>query len=257
MEKPNYYSIIPANVRYSNRLNANEKLLYSEITALSNKHGMCWSSNNYFAELYNVSPQAISKWINNLKKQGFITVFYEYKQGTKEVEKRIISVVEIQKEVSTYIDTYQQPFQRYQQKTKDNIKIDNNTREENLESHTHKIEKTKTKSEIIIEKTKTFYEKEFENIPANPQLIEFKKQYRIFIDYLFGENDLNEPLINVLSIEKQVTFEQYIKLLDAKSQNKKSIASILIAMENDNKYTKTKKNLYITLNNWIVERFKK
>ena len=36
-EKPNYYAIIPANVRYDNELRANEKLLYGEITALSSK----------------------------------------------------------------------------------------------------------------------------------------------------------------------------------------------------------------------------
>ena len=36
-EKPRYYAIIPANVRYSD-LKPNAKLLYGEITALSNKH---------------------------------------------------------------------------------------------------------------------------------------------------------------------------------------------------------------------------
>ncbi|MGE9832701.1 conserved phage C-terminal domain-containing protein, partial [Ligilactobacillus salivarius] len=38
-EKPGYYSILTANVRYDKRLKANEKLLFSEITALSNKYG--------------------------------------------------------------------------------------------------------------------------------------------------------------------------------------------------------------------------
>jgi hypothetical protein len=67
MEKPSYYAIIPANVRYAD-IKANAKLLYGEITALSSQKGYCWSSNNYFAELYGVSKNTISLWINQLKK---------------------------------------------------------------------------------------------------------------------------------------------------------------------------------------------
>ena len=75
-EKPSYYAIIPANVRYSD-LKPNAKLLYGEITALSNKHGFCFASNNYFAELYNVNKNTISSWISELNKKGFITVKIE------------------------------------------------------------------------------------------------------------------------------------------------------------------------------------
>ena len=35
--KPNYYAIIPANIRYDNSLKAIEKLMYGEITVLTNK----------------------------------------------------------------------------------------------------------------------------------------------------------------------------------------------------------------------------
>lgn len=37
METPNYYAVIPAEIRYDKKLKANEKLLYGEITALANK----------------------------------------------------------------------------------------------------------------------------------------------------------------------------------------------------------------------------
>ena len=63
---PSYYAIIPANVRYDKKLTPNAKLLYSEITALCNKKGYCWSTNKYFAELYDVSNTSISKWISSL-----------------------------------------------------------------------------------------------------------------------------------------------------------------------------------------------
>ena len=92
-EKPNLFAIIPAKVRYDKNLRANEKLLYGELTALTNKYGYCFASNNYFAELYGVTPQAISRWINNLKKQGYITIEYTYKSGTKEIDKRLIRLV--------------------------------------------------------------------------------------------------------------------------------------------------------------------
>ena len=92
-EHPNYYAIIPASVRYDNELRPNEKLMYGEITALANSTGQCWASNNYFAELYDVTPQAVSGWINDLKKKGYIEVDIIYKDNTKEIKNRIIRIV--------------------------------------------------------------------------------------------------------------------------------------------------------------------
>jgi len=85
-----YYAIIPANVRYDKNLKANEKLLYGEITALANKKGYCWASNQYFAELYGVSKETISRWISKLAKSGYVEVEIKYKEGTKEVDQRNI-----------------------------------------------------------------------------------------------------------------------------------------------------------------------
>ena len=84
----NYYSVIPANVRYDETLVANAKLMYGEITALSNQKGFCYASNAYFAQLYKVTPQAISKWINQLAEKGYIHINYQ-KQGNLIVERRI------------------------------------------------------------------------------------------------------------------------------------------------------------------------
>ena len=57
-----YYAVIPATVRYDNRLKYPERLLYGEITALSNKQGYCFASNKYFSKIYDVSITTISRW---------------------------------------------------------------------------------------------------------------------------------------------------------------------------------------------------
>ena len=98
-EKPNYYAIIPANVRYSN-LKPNAKLLYGEITALSNKLGYCFASNTYFADLYSVSKNTVSRWLSDLKKLGFINIMIE-RDKNNQITKRIIGIV---KNVDTPID---------------------------------------------------------------------------------------------------------------------------------------------------------
>ena len=92
IEKPNYYAILTADVRYDKRLKANEKLLYAEITALSNAKGYCYATNGYFAKLYEVSKTSISKWISNLQKVGYIKVTIKYKENSKEIEKRYINI---------------------------------------------------------------------------------------------------------------------------------------------------------------------
>ena len=94
MENPNFYAIIPANVRYDNELTANAKLLYGEITALCNSKGFCWATNEYFADLYGVSRTSISNWINALIKKGYITRELIYKEGGKEVLNRYLRIFE-------------------------------------------------------------------------------------------------------------------------------------------------------------------
>ena len=73
-EQPTYYSILTADVRYDRNLTDSEKLLYSEITALSNKYGYCTATNNYFAKLYDVTKVTISRRISNLKKHGYLDI---------------------------------------------------------------------------------------------------------------------------------------------------------------------------------------
>lgn len=91
MREPSYHAIIPANVRYDNRLSANEKLMYGELTCLSNKYGYCWATNAYFANLYNVSIRTIQRWLENLEKCEYI--FRDTKQVSKDDKERKIYII--------------------------------------------------------------------------------------------------------------------------------------------------------------------
>jgi hypothetical protein len=81
-EKPSFYAILPAYVRYEKRLKPAERLLFAEISALTNKFGYCTASNGYFAELYGIEKETVSRWVNHLAKLGFLRLelVYEGKQ---------------------------------------------------------------------------------------------------------------------------------------------------------------------------------
>lgn len=97
-DKPNYYAIIPAEVRYNPNINANEKLLYGEISALSNKYGYCIATNEYFSSLYNVSTRTITDWIKALEDMTYLSSEIEvkrYDDGTiKKIRKLYINHIE-------------------------------------------------------------------------------------------------------------------------------------------------------------------
>lgn len=83
MDNPGFFAVVPANVRYCEDLKPNAKLLYGEITALCNKDGYCWAENSYFAGLYNVSTETVSRWISQLHSFGFISVELIKSEGNK------------------------------------------------------------------------------------------------------------------------------------------------------------------------------
>lgn len=124
-EYPNYYSITPATVRYDNRLKANEKLLFGEITALSNIKGYCYSTNKYFSKLYDVATPTVSKWINHLKELGYVKVEM-IKEGKEIKERHLFPVVDpINKKINTPInEKVNSPINK---KVKENNTRNNNT----------------------------------------------------------------------------------------------------------------------------------
>ena len=92
MDKPSYYAILTADVRYDKTLKPLARLLFAEITALCNKEGYCWASNQYFADLYEVDKTTVSGWIGQLKTRGYLTVQLEYKEGSKQILNRYMKI---------------------------------------------------------------------------------------------------------------------------------------------------------------------
>lgn len=122
--RANYFAIIPAYIRYNKELKFGERLMYGEITALSNKEGYCYAKNKYFADLYNVSQSTISRWISHLAELNSIDVQI-IRNDKKEIIERRIYIKDtpyMQNCIYPYVQKNQYPIRK---KSKDN-NINNN-----------------------------------------------------------------------------------------------------------------------------------
>lgn len=65
---------IPDKVRYNNELTFFARLIYTDILSLAKKENFCFATNQYFADLYNVSQKTVSVSIKELEKELCISV---------------------------------------------------------------------------------------------------------------------------------------------------------------------------------------
>lgn len=72
--KPSYWAVLPAAVRYDPKIPASAKLLYAEISSLTDACGFCWASNAYFERLYDLSERTIIRLIRALEAAGYIRI---------------------------------------------------------------------------------------------------------------------------------------------------------------------------------------
>ena len=70
----NLQTTLDATIRYDHNLTANEKLLYSELTARMDENALCALSNQEIATLYNVSLCTASHWFKALIDYGLVKV---------------------------------------------------------------------------------------------------------------------------------------------------------------------------------------
>ena len=130
-EKPSYYAIIPAVVRYDEKLSASEKLMYGELTCLTNKLGYCYASNSYFAKLYGKDASTISRWVKDLEDCGYITINYE--RDGKQIVRRIIKMIDMSTGVlQKYNEGIEFLQEGYCKNRKENITSNNITSNNNI-----------------------------------------------------------------------------------------------------------------------------
>lgn len=201
--KPNYFAVIPAEIRYNKNLKAIEKLMYGEITALANKEGYCFATNKYFAELFDVANNTVSRWISNLEKQGYIKVVIIRNKSKQIIERRIYIT-------NTYLQNCIYPYRP------NNIyPIDRNVEDNNIKNRIDRlfdfiINNTEAKLENLSEQQK----KEFLKILAKLEFNYTKEQIKIFT-----EENIKKIKIIIFCIMNLVENDKYT-IMQKLSRNK-------------------------------------
>ena len=92
MNELNWAAVIPARFVIAKDISSTQKLLIGLISSLSNLKGYCFASNEYLAELLNVSKVSVSHAISDLEKKGYLGRII-YRNDKKEIEQRILTII--------------------------------------------------------------------------------------------------------------------------------------------------------------------
>lgn len=205
-EHRGYYAIIPAIVRYDNHLNGNAKLLYGELTALANEKGYCWATNQYFANLYNVSKRTIISWLKQLEERNYIKMQIFYKPNSKMVDRRHIYILPYPTDTEFYTPSEENFItygKNHQEGNEENFTTpseenftENNTINNNTKNNTkniYSVEQSSTMSELFEKVWKTYPKKTnkkkakeqfLKKIKSDEDFERFKTGYKDYLKYI-------------------------------------------------------------------------
>lgn len=82
-EPSGYYGNLPSIVRRDTTIPDFAKVLYSEISALTNQRGYCWASNAYLGQVLGKDKVTISRTIALLVDKRYISILIDQKNGNK------------------------------------------------------------------------------------------------------------------------------------------------------------------------------
>lgn len=69
-----FFLIIPAYIADDPDLCPGAKLFFGRLAQLTSQQGYCWASNEYLANLCQVSPREIRRWLLKLKEKNYISI---------------------------------------------------------------------------------------------------------------------------------------------------------------------------------------
>ena len=102
------FIIVPDFIIDDKSIPDGEKLLFGEIASNSLTKGFCWFSNKHLMERFHIGERTASRWVNDLRKKGYITIKIVKRKGSEEVDERQISVDTTKPIIAEYMNWYRQ-----------------------------------------------------------------------------------------------------------------------------------------------------
>ena len=113
---------VPINVLTDEKISDKEKLILSMIIFLSKNNNECTTSNQSFADIFNLSANRVSKIVSSLKDKNYIKVNFLYKDNGKEIIKRTLTPI-VENNNSPIVTNDNKACQNQQQPIGENDKV--------------------------------------------------------------------------------------------------------------------------------------
>jgi hypothetical protein len=209
---------IPKEIWLNKKLTIQEKIFLVEIDSLDNESG-CFAGNAYFSEFFGISKTRVSLVIKSLIEKGFISSTTVYKEGTKQILKRVLNICYRPYTTKVKEGTQQKLNTPIQQKLKDN-----NTSISNTVSNTIDRDTTPSKKftpPTLIELSKYMQDQNFQDIPLESS--KFIDHYEA-VGWMVGKNKMKSWKACVRNWKRNINsfkpkYEQQ-SFLDGKSEVK-------------------------------------
>ena len=106
------FIIVPDFIIDDSDIPDGEKLLFGEIASNSLEKGFCWFSNKHLMECFHIGERTASRWVNDLRKKGYITINIVKRKNSEEVDERQIMVDTTKPILAEYMNWYRQKRQQ-------------------------------------------------------------------------------------------------------------------------------------------------